>query len=167
MNILLTAKTFLLLALIPGWLTYTDPAKKFTISYPKDWTTRSVNEAIAFLSPQEGAGDSFQENVNVLPQDLSAQPMTLEQYTELSRKQITDAFGPNAVVSTAPKTLAGQKAMEMVYTMNYQGRALKIRADWFIRNKTAWLLTFTAEPAQFDKYDKTGTAILNSFAFIK
>jgi serine/threonine-protein kinase len=167
MNTLITAKTFLLLLLIPGWLTYTDPGKKFTISYPKEWTTRSVNNAIAFLSPQEGAGDTFQENVNVLQQDLSAQPMTLDNYTELSRKQITDAFGANAVVSTAPKSIAGQKGVEMVYTMNYQGRALKIRAYWFIKEKTAWVLTFTAEPAQFDKYDKTGTAILNSFAFIK
>lgn len=37
------AKAFLLLFLIPGWLTYTDSAKKFTISYPKDWTTRNLN----------------------------------------------------------------------------------------------------------------------------
>jgi len=167
MNALINAKAFRLLLLIPGWLTYTDPAKKFTISYPKDWTPKSVNTAVAFLSPRENANDNFQENVNVLEQDLSAQPMTLEQYTELSRKQITDAFGANAVVSTAPKALAGQKAMEMVYTMTYQGRPLKIRAYWFIKEKTAWVLTFTAEPSQFSKYDPTGTAILNSFALTK
>jgi serine/threonine-protein kinase len=157
----------LFLILIPGWLTYTDPGGKFTVSYPKEWAAKNVGNAIAFLSPQADARDNFQENVNIIQQDLSAQPMTLQQYTDLSKKQITDAMGASAVLSTTTRTIAGQKAMEMVYNMTYQGRPLKVRECWFIRDKTAWLLTFTAEPAQFSKYEQTGMSVINSFAFAK
>lgn len=167
MNSLLCLKAFLLFIFIPGWVTYTDPGGKFTLSYPKEWTPKTLGNAIAFLSPQADAQDNFQENVNVIQQDLSAQPMTLQQYTDLSMKQLTEAFGAKAVVSTTSRTIAGQKAMEMVYNMTYQGRPLKVRECWFIKDKTAWLLTFTADPAQFSKYEPTGMAIINSFAFAK
>ena len=124
-----------------------------------------MNNAVAFLSPRASARDDFQENVNLMLQDLPAQPMTLEQYTELSKKQITDGYGANAVVSQGAKTIGGQKAVQLIYNMTYKGRPLKIKQFWFIRGKTAWLFTYTAEPAQFTKYEEAATSIINSFTF--
>ena len=166
MNTLVAAKAFLLLLLIPGWLTYTDSANKFTMNYPKEWTQQSNANMVAFLSPQENATDNFRENVNVIRQDLSSQPMTMEQYTELSKKQITDAYGASAIVSTNSKTIGGQKATGLVYNMTYQGRALKVASYWFIKGKIAFLFTYTAEPAQFSKYEETAMSVINSFTFL-
>jgi hypothetical protein len=157
---------FLLLLLIPGWLTYTDQAHKFTIQYPKEWTQQAQGNVLMFLSPRADATDQFQENVNIILQDLSAQPMNLEQYTALSKKQISDAYGANAVISQGPATIAGQKGEYLIYNMTYNGRPLKIKSYWFIKGKMAYLFTYTAEPPQFEKYDQTATAIINSFTFL-
>jgi hypothetical protein len=150
---------------IPGWLTYTNTANKFTINYPKEWVHKDVSNTIAFLSPRDGESDTFQENVNLMLQDLSQQPMNLEQYTALSKKQIIENSGASAILSQGTKILAGQKAVEMVYNMNYQGRPLKIKQYWFIKNKTAFLFTYTAEPAKYARYEETATSVINSFTF--
>jgi serine/threonine-protein kinase len=155
----------LLLCLIPGWLTYTDPTNKYSMQYPKEWSQKAQNNAILFLSPKEDAQDQFQENVNIMLQDLSSQPMTLEQYTEMSRQQLVQTFGANSILSQGNTTIAGQKAQYMVYNFSYQGRHLKIKGVWFIKGKTAYLFTYTAEPSQYAKYEQTATEIINSFSF--
>ncbi|HEV9036357.1 MAG TPA: PsbP-related protein [Puia sp.] len=155
----------LFLLLIPGWLTYTSQTGKFSMQYPKEWSPKAQNNAILFLSPKADAQDQFQENVNIILQDLSSQPMTLEQYTDMSKQQLIQAFGAKAVLSQGATTIAGQKAQYMVYSFTYQGRSLKIKGVWFIKGKTAYLLTYTAEPSQYAKYEQTATAIINSFSF--
>ena len=75
------------------WLTYTDAANKFTINYPDKWVKKNNVNAIVFLSPKESDKDLFQENANLMLQDLSQKPMNLEQYTELTKKQVTDNLG--------------------------------------------------------------------------
>ena len=165
MHSFIPVKSLLLAMLIPGWLTYTDPTNKFSMQYPKEWSQKAQNNAILFLSPRADANDQFQENVNIMLQDLSAQPMTLEQYTDFSKKQLVEAFGANAIVSEGAATLAGQKTHYFVYNMTYQGHSLKIKGEWFIKGKTAYLFTYTAEPSQYAKYEETATAIINSFSF--
>jgi serine/threonine-protein kinase len=147
------------------WLTYTDNVNHFTMKYPETWTQKSGVNLIAFLSPRENEKDSFQENVNLLLQDLSQQKINLAQYTELTKQQIIDNFGPSAIVSTKPTMFAGQQSEEFIYNMNYQGRQLKIRQYWFIKNNLAYLFTYTAEPSQYSKYESLAMEIINSFTF--
>lgn len=141
--------------------------KNFEIFYSASWQKQEQASAIYFLSPKENEKDMFQENVNLVLQDLSQQPMNLEQYTELSKKQIIENFGASALVYIKATTLAGQEAKELVYNMNYQGRKLKLKQYWFIKGNTAYLFTYTAEPSQYDKYEKTATEIIRSFTFTK
>lgn len=61
---------------------------KYEISYPESWTKQQKSSATFFLSPKENEKDVFQENVNVMIQDLSDQPMTLEDYTNLTKNQL-------------------------------------------------------------------------------
>src|SRR5690554_7356917 len=96
--------------------------KNFEISYPESWDKQEKPNAVFFLSPKENEKDMFQENVNLMLQDLSQQPMSLEQYTELTKKQVIDNFGASAIVSLKNTTIAGQQGKEFVYDMNYQGR---------------------------------------------
>jgi len=72
------------------FLKYKDPYGQFTIKYPAEWEAMQDygGAAVVFASPQENALDADRENVNIVIQDLSANPMTLDQYTELAIKQI-------------------------------------------------------------------------------
>ncbi|GGB07040.1 PsbP-related protein [Puia dinghuensis] len=157
----------LAIMLVPGWLTYTNSANKFTVNYPKEWTHRETGNSVLFLSPKENENDDFQENVNIMLQDLSANPLNLEQYTALSKKMITENAAASTILSSTPTTFAGQKAMETIYTMTFEGRAMKLQQIWFIKNKTAYVFTYTAEQSQYARYEPTATAIINSFKFLR
>jgi len=150
-----------------NWNEYVDNVNNYKIKYPDKWTKQSMPNGIAFLSPKENEKDMFQENVNLMLQDLSQQPMNLEQYTELTKKQVTDNLGASAIVSLKATTLAGQVAKELVYNMNYQGRSLKLKQYWFVKENTAYLYTYTAEPSKYDKYETTATELIRSFTFTK
>lgn len=148
-----------------NWLTYTDNVNHFSFSYPDKWSKRMGANTIGFLSPKEGEKDKFQENVGLMLQDLSQQPMNLEGYTELTKKQIVANLGESAIISLKSTTLAGQQTKEFIYNMNYQGKSLKIKQYWFIKGNVAYLFTYTAEPSEYDKYESTATEMIKSFKF--
>ena len=143
-------------------------SESYQTSYPINWTKQQKQSAVFFLSPKENEKDLFQENVNVIIQDLSSQPMTLEDYTNLTKNQITQALGSSAIESVKDINFAGQQAKEMVYTMPknpIQGRNqnLKLRQIWFIKGNNAYLLTYTAQSSEYDKFLETAKAIFDSF----
>lgn len=156
---------FVCLALVPGWLRYVDKTYNYSIDYPQEWAKASNANGTAFLSPRDGPNDNFQENVNILVQDLSDHPMTLEQYTAVSRNQLVGSFGASAIISMHPAKLADQNAEVAVYNFTYQSRPLKVKQYWFIKTKQAFVLTYTAAPDQFSRYDSTAMRIINSFRF--
>src|SRR5580658_2303971 len=153
------------LALVPGWLTYTDKTYNYSIDYPQEWVKTSISGGTAFLSLKDGPDDNFRENVNVLIQDLSGHPMTLDQYTELTRNQIKQNYGDSAIISMQPATVAGQNAEVAIYNFKYQSRALKVKQYWFVKTQKAFVVTYTAVPDQFTRYDSTATRVMNSFRF--
>lgn len=60
------------------------------IDYPEDWEMQEkfMGTVAIFLSPQESSTDQFRENLNVITQDLSEQPTTLDEYAQTSLAQI-------------------------------------------------------------------------------
>lgn len=150
-----------------NWPTYFDNINHFSISYPESWTKEKANGSIAFLSAKESSNDMFCENVNLMLQDLSQQPLTLEQYTNVTKKQVVDNLGVSAILSIKDITLSGQQAKEFIYNMDYQGRKLKMKQYWFVKDNLAYLFTYTAEPSQFDRYESIATKIVTSFKFSK
>jgi hypothetical protein len=91
--------------------------------------------------------------------------MTLQQFTELTKKQVADNLGTSANLTMQPTTLVGQNAEVAHYNMTYQGRALKIKQYWFVKGIKAYVFTYTASPAQFARYDSTATQVIKSFRF--
>lgn len=140
--------------------------KNFTMKYPDSWTNKNNNGMVLFASPKVNSSDGFQENVNLMTQDLNSSPMNLEEYTNLTKKQVVDNLGASSIISLKSIVIAGYAAKEFVYNMNYQGRSLKLKQIWFIKNNVAYLFTFTALPSTFNDYESTATTIIMSFKFV-
>jgi hypothetical protein len=157
----------LLLAFTPQtkFLTYTNSLNKFNLRYPELWQNQAGLNAVAFLSPKENEQDAFQENVNLMLQDLTQQPMDLNQYTELTRQQVAQFAGNEAIVSLKDATIGGQPCKEFIFTMAYNGRDLKLKQYWFIKGQTAYLFTYTAESTQYASYESVATDLMKSFSF--
>jgi serine/threonine-protein kinase len=139
-----------------NWLNYKDDNNKFSISYPETWDKNINNGMVVFFTKKENQEDLFRDNINIIVQNLSNQPLTLEEYTNLTKQQVINEVGASAIQSTNDVILAGQKAKEMIYIIPKNPLRnqldLKIRQVWFIQNNKAYLLTYTAEKDKYEKY---------------
>ncbi len=145
------------------WLSYKDTLNRYTIEYPANWQKVYFENATAFIRSKENDSSTSQENVNILIQDLSAEPMTLQAYNDLSKKQYIDGYGPSSIISMKDTTFCGQQAEVSIFKMSYGGQPIKLEQLWFILKNTAYLLTYTARPEKFETYRHTAEKLMRSF----
>jgi serine/threonine-protein kinase len=150
-----------------GWNTYTDSNLGFEIKYPKDLekSDEALGVAVLFNLPKE-AEDKFIGSVNVVVQDLSEKPMTLEQYTELSLNIIKNKGGK--IIESGNTTLAGSPAYKVVQTnkcttSQCNGLNLEWMHIWTIKNNKAYLITYAAEEQKYQDFLKTFDEMVKSF----
>ncbi len=138
---------------------------KYEIKYPGDWTFNDEGQMgtlFILLSPQSNATDLFQENINLIIQDLTGHNLDLDQYVEISEQQVKTILSADIESSERLEGDHGEYH-RLVYAGKQGVYDLKfIQYFWVIRNE-AFVLTFTAERDQFDANQALGLAILNSF----
>jgi len=138
----------------------------YSIKYPAKWTldtSKKVAAATFFYSPLENSSDNFSENVNIMTQNLKGQNIDLAAYKSITEQQIT-AAADNAKLLTSKieKTATGDRYF-VEYHLTMNGNKLHIKSICYIKRDTAYLATFTTKLDTFDKYNQTGTAMLESF----
>lgn len=149
-------------------LTYDDPNSGIKIKYPKNWTKQATANSITgtevrFFSPKEGAGDPFQENLSVEIQDLSAQPVTVQQYTKDALKAIYQ-FVPNAkiLIELKDQNIGNSSGYQVVYTGRDGGQNLKRMQMWAVKNNKAYVLTYEAEEQKYLEFLPVAQKMIDS-----
>lgn len=150
-----------------GWLEYTDSNYNFKLQYPATWSSGAEQGMLIFKTAKDGTEDNFQENVNVIIQDLSAQPMTLAEFTKLSLDQYGEMGETVQIVSIDDAKLAGIAAKKAIVKMNYYSLPLKLKQLWFIKDNKAYMLTYTALETTYSAFENDATQLMMSFEFIK
>ncbi len=127
-NVLIAVAVFLALAalLALGWWvkqslafsSFEDRKEGFALKYPSGWQVTAnpqPNVIAVFVSPKENALDTFLENINLSKTDLSAEPLTIEQYAETVPKQMTAAFADIVVEEKSLMNISRHKAVKFVF----------------------------------------------------
>ena len=131
-----------------GYYTYSNAQSGFTLTYPSGWTKQENAGAsvVTFTSPSTGMGD-IPATMRVTVDDLSANPMSLEQYktTQLAKKNGLESF--NLIYDQAYKGV-GFSGWKIAYTGN-QGTLMEWVEVYAIKGTTAYTLTFASKE---DKY---------------
>ena len=122
-----------------------------------------LGSVVAFLSPIEGTSDDLQENVNILVQDLSAQPMTLDEYTDLSLGQIEQFVTDAVILDSSAATLAGNPGHKAVYTGKQGQYDLQWMQVWTVKNDKAYVISYTAEATEYSAVLATVQEMIESF----
>lgn len=139
--------------------------ERFSINYPADWKldqSGSMGSSFIIFSPQEGENDIFSENVNLVEQDLTGYNFDLDQYTDLSMDQLSQMLTnfelkmSNRIPSTPPRHKLIYHGQQGQYFLTFT------QYFWVIGNN-AYVLTFTTDRNQYDKYQKVGDQIMSSF----
>ncbi|MBU0731892.1 DcrB-related protein [Patescibacteria group bacterium] len=133
--------------------------EQISFKYPADWTKEPDSEGfIVSLTAPNG-----RDNMNVISVDLSASPMNLKEFTDLSMQGIEETIPGYAYIRDGETTFAGQKGHEIVFTATKDGTTLKFWQIWTVVDDVAYALTFTASEDNFANLKPKVEAIVNSF----
>jgi serine/threonine-protein kinase len=135
------------------------------IPYPRTWTIRegTLGTVVLFLSPREDSSDNFQENLNLIVQDLSGQKIGLKEFTEISKKQIQKFISNPDIILAKEITLAENPGYEVMYSGKQGNYNLKWKQAWTVLNEKAYVLTYTSQIQHYEDYLKYINAMQSGF----
>ncbi|HLP12689.1 MAG TPA: PsbP-related protein [Flavobacteriales bacterium] len=145
------------------WKTLTET--DFSIQYPTSWELTQggqMGTSFIIMAKAENDKDKFNENINLIIQDLKGTGLSLDEYTKLSLKQIND-MAINAKLIENKRLKRNPECQKLIYTATQNKMPLEFEQYyWVIKNK-AYVLTFSAEEKKFKKYHITAEQIMDSF----
>lgn len=132
----------------------------YSITYPPEWELKTNPQLeILLSSPLSGADDNFADNFNLLKQDLTGLNEDLQLFDSVTKAQTTNALGKDAILDSKNEG----NHCSLVFKGIYDGRQLKWKQIYYIKGQTAYVLTYTAEEKNYDKYSGVAESIFNSF----
>ena len=137
------------------YLTYESEANGFSIDYPDEWEVSeraSMPGTTTFITPLQGADDTFRENVTVVVQGAPADATTLDEFTEMALAQGRELIPRFMVMESRSATLAGNPAQQVVYTGLQGERDLRWLQLWSLVGDQVYILTYTAEENEFTAF---------------
>jgi serine/threonine-protein kinase len=150
-----------------GWQRHENYTLKFSVYYPPGWkfsNQGSPNLIFNISSPKTNDQDYIQENVNLVVQDV-AEGMDVTTYLEELEKKASNQLEAIEKQSNESVDFKGYSAI----TSTYLAQVNDIRVRWlqytWIKDDKAYLLTYSAEIAQYDAYKDFALEIIKSFQF--
>ncbi len=164
----------LALILAAGWffarpylsLNYENAQYGFALKYPAAWSfaENQGGAAAIFYSPKENALDIFQENVNIVVQDISENPMTLEKYTETAIAQMQSVFGINLEILDSSLISVDKRPGHLfIFIGKGPDGNLQYQCRWTLAGTTAYQITYTALATGYQRHVAAAERIMKSF----
>jgi hypothetical protein len=134
----------------------------YSIKYPNDWRLETSNNTTFTLgAPSDGEGDAFVENIHFVSYPVTGYlPKDYAQYSKTTLPQKIKGF---KVVEEKQVKQGGKTGYYMIFKGKQNNQALKWKQYYFIKNGTAYVLTFTAQETMFNTYMSKINTCLNSF----
>lgn len=152
----------------PNWTKWDNG--QYAMAFPSEWQlddNGTMGTSFIVFSPSEGALDLFQENINLVVQDLSTYniSVTLDEYIEFSIEQLPTIFQDFQLISSKKYSRNGYDYYEVIYTGLQSGYNLQWKQYIWLIGSEARILTFTAQEKKFALYDLLSSSIMDTFRF--
>lgn len=118
------------------------------------------NAEFYLFTEKSSKDDNFVENLNLLIQNLENLNIDLNKFVEITESQIKQ--NGNLIESRRIKS-SGIEFHKLVYESNYNGIKLKFLQYDFVKNKKAYILTYSAKTEEYAKYLDEMGKIMKSF----
>ncbi|MFN6561130.1 MAG: protein kinase domain-containing protein [Nostoc sp. ChiSLP01] len=146
---------------------YNNAVYGIAIKYPANWEytgtpDRITGNVVKFISPKESATDTYLENVNLIIQDLPEERRELEQFTKFYLDEIQQSDPNTKILEQGNTQLTNRPAYQVTYTLEEEGIKIQRLQVWMVKNNKAYIMTYTADVAQYSKYLQTAQAMINS-----
>ncbi len=150
------------------WKKYKD--YNYTIYHSRSWSidkSGKLATKFIFTSSLDSSEDIFQENVNLIIQDVSELDLSLNKFVEITIQQIKTMLPNGKLLVNECVRRGGPEFQRLIYTSAMNKRNMKFEQYCWVVKQEAFILTFTCEESEYDNCRKTGQKILNSFVFNK
>ena len=136
------------------------------IMYPEDWTVDTTEaDGINFFiySPLVETNDVFQENINLATEKLPNNSITTQYYMDRALEMITTSFTDFELIENKEHKGNFGSYRTIIYTASVSGMKLKWKQSVYIKNATAYIVSFTALDETFKSFDSKSDKVMNSF----
>ena len=149
------------------YLSYENIEHGIDALYPSDWEFKEdiMGSLVTFLSPQENEKDLFRENINITLEDLSEYQIDLKQYNELSIQQLKQFITNIEILSNTTYDGLDQDAYQITFTGKQGQLDLKWKSIIFLKDKKAYIITYSADIEHYDEYLSYFEEIVNSLGY--
>jgi len=144
------------------WEVINEP--EYTISYPKNWSVdKSGNDGVELVlnSPSDSDDDSFQQNANFLRESLPDDSIGLEEYAKAAIDQAKTIFP--TVLSKERVKSDNKDFYKVIFSGTQSGIEFIHEQQYRVKDKMAYILTFTSTQSDYEKDKVIGNKILKSF----
>ncbi|BAZ10402.1 TPR repeat-containing serine/threonine protein kinase [Calothrix sp. NIES-4071] len=141
------------------------------IKYPQNWVKNEVEDKttgeLARFSPYDRNNSDVGAEIILEIQPLK-RPLVLSEYTNLKVNEIIQFF-PEAKIHES-HTVKLPNIPTLVHEVVYSGKdnklGIKRKAVWTVKDKTAYIITYSAQESEYDKYLNTATKMINSLELL-
>lgn len=150
-----------------GYAVYENADYGLKAEYPARWQTledvRGV--AVVFHSPPESAEDKYNDNVNIIVEDVPGQPgLTAEAYAERGITGLRGSLEDFRLLGNKSDTVSGRPARLIEYTGRRGDFRLHFLQAVTVAGGNAYLITYVAEEDSYAKHLPAARRILASVA---
>ena len=127
--------------------------EEYTFSYPTDWYIRQTGEmgtSFILFSPAVHPDNAFNENINLIIQDNSQYQLNLEQYIDISVKQLANFYADLDIKYNQAVRMDDQVFQRLLYAGTLQEKKLQYLQYIWVSEKSVHILTATCLESSFD-----------------
>jgi eukaryotic-like serine/threonine-protein kinase len=144
---------------------YENPNYGIKIKYPDSWSRLETpnpltKEVVTFLSPKQSQNDQYQEKITISVEDFSG---TLADANDAYSKEIKSILPEAKIIEQSSTILAYKPANQLIFTGKDGGNKLKNLQILTLRGQQAYIITYTAEINDYDKFYQTAEKMIKSF----
>ncbi|BDS10436.1 hypothetical protein [Aureispira anguillae] len=143
-----------------------DENASYYIEYPKEWKidkSGTMGTSLILFSPITSSEDSFSENVNLMIQDLGGMDINLDEFVELSEKQVKTLITDGNIELSKRINASNGTFHKIIYTGKQGILKLKFEQYYWMVDEKAYILTLTCGDDTFEEFQIAGEKILDSF----
>lgn len=146
---------------------YSNSEYNIEARYASDWeiNENGMQYIAAFLSPVENENDTFRENINIIIEDISSYDFNNETFNDYTLEQLINCIPDCEIISNKKFNLSKDTVYETVYVGNCNLLELKWKSIYFVKNKKAYTITFSADKNKYDKYIPYFTQFIQDFKY--
>ncbi|BAY18166.1 TPR repeat-containing serine/threonine protein kinase [Anabaenopsis circularis NIES-21] len=140
-------------------------AQGVKINYPENWSVQATPNAVTqdivtFLSPKQSDADQFPEILTIRVEPLSS---TLDESKDLFIREVKNTIDDAQIESSHETTLANKRANQLVFTGKSDTGRLKSLQVWTLQNDNAYIITYTANLEDYQKFLPIVEKMIQSF----